>query len=547
MSSKIGRTKVVNLECVMKLLHLLNEDLKRVAWLLLLNAVLAAAVAYPFSSLADGMIDPETGFSRLKRLGPFLFILYFLITGILTQRLVGKDSICDVDAFWLSKPVDGLQSLASKGIILLVVYFAIPWVFLWAVATNSGVGMPWGTLVWHGYWTLWFAPALVFFAVHTKGLSTMLVGATGFAAALFVGYNFFAQFYLFGGRPEMGGYFHLAAYLVYLVSALTSIVLPFSSRRLTLPRVIAGIGALVAIMIPLLGLKGYLGPSDQFEENEAIGRSMAIEEPVLIVNPDVRSRKNLTMAKPSLEIETVLDDFLFYVDGARVSFRAAGEPVVVFRLKGKGFDRTLADAMGELKEWDLESVYNLRKSSIDMEGDIQPLGPGNISDPAGQWDLKISLARFTIENVEVVPFEDGQEIEYGGVRTVLRQAGSSTDYSRYLIIEYSYEDLATDSPIQFHSFKEVERLNRVYFLKGKSGRLWQRKSGLVDLGLTTALGLRKEFGFLGAIEPLTDGVDDEELELVAIDVRYLGKVTLRTEASGKWIPATDAKDLHESE
>ncbi len=521
----------------MKLLYLLKEDFKHVAWLLLFNASLVAAITFPFTELVDGLIDGRTGFSRLERVGPFILMLYIFVTGILTQRLLGKDSLCDVDAFWLSKPFDGLQLLASKGIVLLVVFFAIPWMFVWTVATNSGVGAPWAALIWHGYWTLWFAPVLVFFAVHTKGLSTMLVGSTAFAAVMIIGHQFFSTFYFFGGRPQMGGFFHLIAYLVYLVSVSTAIVLPFLNRRVWLARRIAGIGVLITIAIPLLGFQGYLGESNRIVENEAIARSLVVEEPVFRLNFDVGSRKHLNIEKRNLEIEAVPENFLFNVTGARALFRAPGESDVHWgnsqrrRIPGVSPQGgVLAELLSRLNDWDLESLYSMRKTSIDIEDNFQLRGPGVLEDRDGQWKLNVVLDRIAVENVTVVPFEDGREIVYGGIRTVLRQTGAATDYLTYMIVEYSYEDFASDPPIQFHRSVLKERLNRYYFLKGKSGRLWKPRMELSRIRHLAQFGLQKRFGNLDAIQPLTDGVDDEELELVIIDVRDLGYLSLEVDA-----------------
>ncbi len=89
----------------------------------------------------------------------------------------------------------------------------------------------------------------------------------------------------------------------------------------------------------------------------------------------------------------------------------------------------------------------MRTTKIDIEDDFQLLGSGMLEDPTGQWELDISLARIAIENVAVVPFEDGQEIAYGGIQTVLRQTGSATGYLKYMIVDYSCDDITTNSPI----------------------------------------------------------------------------------------------------
>ncbi len=521
-----------------KLIHLIRADLKHIAWLLLLYVALAAAVAYPTTNLADGLVDPETGFFRLKRMVPFLLILYVFVGAILTQRLLVKDSLCDVDAFWLSKPFDGWQLLASKGILLLLVYFAIPGFFIWIVTLNSGVSTPWGALIRYGYWILWYAPVIVFFSVHTKGLSTMLVGVVSLAALMFVGYNFFAQFYIFGGPPKMGGYFHLAAYLVYLVSVSIAIVLPFLSRHRELPRRIAGAGVLVTLTIPLLGLMGYVGPSDRNIENERIGHSLVIEEPVFHVNTEESDWINLKMENPSLDIESPEGSLLFHTaKGVRASFRTPGKPDVILLNSQKGkyapsmFAQSLADSLRELKVWDLQSVLGLHKSVIHIEDNFQPLRTGDLDDPAGEWELFVGLNRFEIVNVMVVPIKNDQEIVHGGIRTMLRQTGYENDYSKYMLVEYTYGDYESYPPIRFRENYIEESLHRVYFLKGKSGRIWQPETRLESLiSVMQAFGLGKRYGYIGAIEPITEGPGNEELELVAIDVRTLGNIGLQVDA-----------------
>lgn len=511
----------------MKIGHLLKEDLKRVAWLMLLNLGVALAYAYPFSGFADRLVDDEAGFRTLERLGPFLMVLYGLTAALVTSGLLRKDAVCDVDAFWLSKPIDGLQLLVSKGIVLFVVYFALPWILLWLVADNSGVEMPLGVLIWHGYWALWFAPAVIFFTVQSKGLSSMLVGVIAFAATLGLGYAFFKQ--VIGVKPELGGFSHLAAYVIYVGSVSTAIVLLFLSRRISLSRWIAAVGVLVAIAIPLLRLDGYLGPSDRIKENAELARSLVVSEPVVTLT----NAGGAIVANGSFEIENAPEDLLFHTMKVRARFGESWKPPIA-QLEGRGvssvgprtLQRSLAESLSEMKEWSIENVYALHSSRIEFEDKLLVEAAGSVDDPAGRWEFTVTLARLEIEKVTVVPFEDGQEVELGGIRTLLRRTGAASDYRRYMIFEYYYEDLTTSQPIQFHPDEPVGRPCRLYFLKGKSGRLWQPEIRFQYLSFAWAFGLDKRIGSIEEITPLTDGPDDEELELVAIDVRHLGNIRL---------------------
>ena len=521
----------------MKIFHLIKEDLKHVAWLLLLYVGVVLAYAYPGSGFADSVVESEAGFSLLRHVTPYLIVLYGLVATLLISRLMSKDGLCDVDAFWLSKPIDGRELLVSKLAVLLVVYFVIPMAVLWLVVGSSGVGMPWGAFVRYGYWALWFVPVVVFFAVHTRGLSAMMVGVVAFAATVGLGYNFFQE--ILRMRPAMGGVTHLSAYMIFLVSVLLGIALPFLRRRVALSRWIAGMGVLVAASIPLVSNVWYVGFSEQAKANELLKAALEVKEPQLRLRVDEARFGKPIVAQGSLEFGNVPDGVLFHVVRTRLFLpKEGGRPVVVTDDRVNGFvsastlRRSLLESLKKEDVWDFESLKTFKSSRVDFESRLKL--EGEKEGVEGSGVLLVDLARYQVENVAVSPIIDGAEIEFGGIRSVLKQTGEAADYSKYMVIEYKYNDLAADPPIQFSLDDPSRGLYRIYLLRGKSGSIWSPSNSLINVEFAEVFGLVKGFRALGEIVPLTEGAEDEELELLAIDVRYLGSLQLRLGATAEW-------------
>jgi hypothetical protein len=252
--------------------NIVAKDLRRLQWILILWAVIMLA-GMGLCAVQE-RLDAGTYFSFY--LGAFVFewVLLPLFSFGLVMGLILDDPVCEVDAFWVTRPISGSRLLAAKAtslvlIWLLPVVLTLPW---W-IGHGYGIGQvgraAWQTLGFQVVAGTLALPIAVLSPNAGRFMLNVILAAAGYliVAAVFV------VLALLGGEPVPAGLIHARACLIawiWILATVAITILQFHGRRTRRSMAVAAVAVAAGLAVARWWSWDFAGGSAEEAQARAI-------------------------------------------------------------------------------------------------------------------------------------------------------------------------------------------------------------------------------------------------------------------------------------
>jgi hypothetical protein len=252
--------------------NIVAKDLRRLRWILALWAVIMLA-GMGLCAIQE-RLDPGTYFSFYVGAFVFEWVLLPLFSFGLVMGLILDDPVCEVDAFWITRPISGSRLLAAKAIALVLIWL-LPVVLTlpWWLGHGYDIGQvgraAWQTLGFQVVAGALALPIAVLSPTSGRFVMNVILAAVGYliVAAIFV------VLALLRGEPLPAGLLHTRACLVvwiWIVATGAIAILQFHGRRTRRSIAVVAFAFVAGLAVALWWPWDYVGGPAEGAQSKAI-------------------------------------------------------------------------------------------------------------------------------------------------------------------------------------------------------------------------------------------------------------------------------------